>query len=105
MLNKLLLAAVIIIAALSRVLASDSLIYLETQMVAGYSSLQEKIIYYSMNQNMAMQKPSVGIDLIKKYSSDYGDWGTLAVQARVAYDYTYYNHLETEIFNAYFKKN
>ena len=101
MLNKLLLSAAILAAAASQVLASDSLLYLETQMVAGYSSLQQKMIYYSMNQQMAMQKPSVGIDYVKKYSSDYGDWGTLALQGRVAYDETYNSHVETQIYNAY----
>ena len=103
MLNRILLIIAVAFAACHVVPASDSLLFVEGQMVAGYSSAQNKLIYYSMSQEQAMQKPSVGIDYIKKYSSDYGDWGTLAFQARAAYDDTYNSHIETQIYNAYFK--
>jgi hypothetical protein len=103
MLNRIICVAAVMLATLSEVWASDSLLYIETQMVTGYSSLNNKLIYYSMDQEQAMQKPSVGIDYIKNYSSDYGDWGELAFQGRAAYDDTYNSHIETQIYNAFFK--
>jgi len=81
--------------------ASDSVLFLETQMVGGYSSLQNQTVYYSMDSNHALQKPSVGIDYFRKISSGSGEWGTLSFQGRVAHDDANDNHIETQIYNAY----
>jgi opacity protein-like surface antigen len=90
--------------------AADQLLYFEAQGIAGYSSLVEKPIYYSMNPDAEMQKPSLGFDYLKRFSGEFGDWATLAVQGRLALivrpeeeegeDQT---KLEPQIYNAYFK--
>src|SRR4030042_6517999 len=84
--------------------ASDYLLYFEAQGIAGYSSSIDRTIYYSMNPDAEMQRPSLGFDYIKRFSGESGDWATLAVQARLALvvdgdDYK----LEPQIYNAYFK--
>ncbi|MGD0627282.1 MAG: hypothetical protein ABSB32_21585 [Thermodesulfobacteriota bacterium] len=90
--------------------AADQLLYFEAQGIAGYSSLVKKPIYYSMNPDAEMQKPSLGFDYLKRFSGESGDWATLAVQGRLALivrpeeaegeDRT---KLEPQIYNAYFK--
>jgi hypothetical protein len=88
--------------------AADHLFYFEAQGIAGYSSQLEKPIYYSMNPDAEMQKPSLGFDYLKRFSGESGDWGTFALQGRLALtvngesganDYK----LEPQIYNAYFK--
>ena len=82
--------------------ASDTILSLESQMVAGYSSLQDKTIYYSIDPNHAEQKPSIGLNLTKRYTNSAGDWGGVSFQGRVAQDDANDNHIETQIFDAYF---
>ena len=86
----------------NRAYSSDSILFLEGQMVAGYSSLQDKIIYYSIDSDHAEQKPSLGINLSKRYTNSHGDWGGLSFQGRVAHDDANDSHTETQIFDAYF---
>ena len=84
--------------------ASDHLLYFEAQGIAGYSSELHKPIYYSMNPDAEMQKPSLGFDYIKRFSSESGDWGTLSVQGRLALTVNEGKYeLEPQIYNAYFK--
>ena len=64
--------------------AADHLLYFEAQGIAGYSSQARKPIYYSMNPDAEMQKPSVGFDYLKRFSGESGDWGTFALQGRLA---------------------
>ncbi|MFA5162178.1 MAG: hypothetical protein WC421_08015 [Elusimicrobiales bacterium] len=66
--------------------AQSRLLYLEAQAVAGYSPNTGKIVYYSMNENDAMQRPSLGADFVGKLSGGNGDWGTLALQPRIAWN-------------------
>jgi len=86
-------------------MASDYLFYFEGQGIAGYSSAQKKTIYYSMDPDAEMQKPSLGFDYIKRFSGETGDIATLAVQGRLALtvddndNYT----LEPQLYNAYLK--
>lgn len=84
--------------------ASDYLLYFEGQSVFGYSSAMKKAIYYSMNPDAEMQKPSLGLDYIKRFSGETVDVATLAVQGRLALTVdgdTY--KLEPQIYNAYLK--
>jgi hypothetical protein len=81
--------------------ASSSLLFLEMQAVAGYSSVENKIIYRSGHPQEPMQKNSAGFDLIKKFSSDSGDFLTAALQLRAAYDDK--NEAQIQIYNAYLK--
>src|SRR3990172_5848269 len=64
--------------------ASDHLLYFEAQGVAGYSSDKHRAIYYSMNPDAEMQKPSLGFDYIQRFSGESGDIATFALQARLA---------------------
>lgn len=88
--------------------AADHLLYFEAQGIAGYSSQLEKPIYYSMNPDAEMQKPSLGFDYLQRFSGESGDWGTFALQGRLALmergeegsnDFKF----EPQIYNAYFK--
>ena len=45
--------------------AADHLLYFEAQGIAGYSSELNKAIFYSMNPDAEMQKPSLGFDYIQ----------------------------------------
>ncbi|MBA4418297.1 MAG: hypothetical protein C0392_10370 [Syntrophus sp. (in: bacteria)] len=88
--------------------ASDQLLYFEAQGVGGYSSQLRKPIYYSMDPDAEMQKPSVGFDYIKRFSGDSGDWATFALQARAALTVNGIDGAngikwEPQVYNAYFK--
>jgi len=96
---------IFILLAVGRLAASSSLFYIEAQGVAGYSSGEKKAIFYSMHQDDAMQKPSIGIDYIQKFSAKSGDIASLAVQMRMAFDQTkkYNGYIEPQLYNAYLK--
>jgi len=83
--------------------ASQRLLYLEAQAVAGYSFHDNEVVWYSMDQMDAMQKPSIGFDFLHRLSGESGDWGLLAIQARLAYDSTYKYNIEPQLYNAYLK--
>jgi len=86
--------------------ATDHLLYFEAQGIAGYSSEINKAIFYSQNPDAEMQKPSVGFDYIKRFSGGSGDWGTFALQGRMALIVNSERHsltLEPQIYSAYFK--
>ncbi len=72
-------------------------------MVGGYSSLMDQEIYYSKSQEDVMQKPSIGADWVQKLSGETGDWGTLALQGRLAYDHEGHPTIEPQLYNAYFR--
>lgn len=81
--------------------AAESLLFLETQMVGGYSFGRHRAIYYSQSQDEAMQKPSVGFDWLQRLSTPVGDWGRVAVQGRLAWNKEGGNHFEGQLYNAY----
>ena len=83
--------------------ANQSLFYLEAQVVGGYLSVENGPIFYSMDQMDTMQKPSIGFDYIQKFSSASGDWGSMAIQARLAYDKDEKYYVEPQLYNAYVK--
>jgi hypothetical protein len=87
--------------------AADHLLYFEAQGIAGYSSEIRKGIFYSMNPDAEMQKPSLGFDYIKRFSGESGDWGTFAHQGRLALTVDWKNEdnlkLEPQLYNAYLK--
>ncbi len=86
----------------SSVQGAESLLYLESQGVGGYSSQGAKAIGYSLDPDDVMQKTSVGFDYLQRLSSDDGDWGVAALQARLAYDFT--GQVQPQVYNAYFKE-
>jgi hypothetical protein len=82
--------------------AENYLLFLEAQGVAGYSGQTDDIGYYSHMPEEVMQKPSVGVDFLKRFSGPYGDFGAFALQYRLAYD-DYDDNLESQVYNGYFK--
>lgn len=83
--------------------AAQSLLFLEAQGVAGYSSMEREGIWHSMSAAEPMQKSSLGFDWVRKFSGETGDAGTLAVQGRLAYDPDAPNRLEPQVYNAYYR--
>lgn len=83
--------------------AGESLLFLEAQGVAGYSSMSKSAVYHSMSAGEPMQKTSVGFDLLRKFSGSSGDTGTLALQGRLALDPDAPNRLEPQLYNAYYR--
>ena len=84
--------------------ASDSVLFLEGQMVGAYDSATDEAILYSHHVHDSMQKPSLGFDLVKRFSNESRDWGILAVQYRVAYQKDIKPRFASQLFNAYYKQ-
>ena len=82
--------------------ASNSLLYFEAQGVAGYSSHEGGAVYHSGHKHDAMQKNGIGFDYIRKFSTEYGDFGTGALQMRLIWD-NYHNKPQVQVYNAYFR--
>ncbi|MDI6740120.1 MAG: hypothetical protein QME74_07130 [Candidatus Edwardsbacteria bacterium] len=106
--DSCLIAMALLIAGYAQ--ASDRLLYAEAQVVASYSSFGHphpdylnEFGWYSMDQMDVMQKPSLGFDLVQRLSTETGDWGMFAVQARFAYDKTHNGYVEPQLYNAYLK--
>jgi len=83
--------------------AQSHLLYFELQGVAGYSTAEKKAIYHSLSADDIMQKTGIGFDYVLKLSGRSRDFGTLAIQARLAYDPASARKLEFQIYNAYVK--
>jgi hypothetical protein len=104
---KLLLMGLILLCLADISQADDHLLFFEAQGIAGYSSELHKGIFYSMNPDAEMQKPSVGFDYIQRFSGESGDVATFALQGRLALTVDAENgntkKLEPQIYNAYLK--
>jgi len=83
--------------------ASSQIVNVEYQAVGGYSTGRDKAIFYSMHQDDSMQKPSVGFDGIRRFSTSGGDIGLAAVQFRVAVNREGSRAIEPQLYNAYFR--
>jgi len=101
------LAAFVFFIASGPAFGKSYLLYLEAQGVAGYSSENDQVIYYSMNPMDVMQKPGVGLDYLQRFSGETGDWGSFALQMRLAYNEAYRqtgeNQFRLQLYNAFFK--
>jgi len=97
----------ILLVSSSPAFGKSYLLYLETQGVGGYSTEKDEAIYYSMNPLDVMQKPGVGVDYLQRFSSETGDWGSFALQMRLAYNEAYRatgeNEFRVQLYNAFFK--
>ena len=82
--------------------AADSLLYFEAQGIAGYSSMDDEAVYHSGHKHDTMQKNGIGIDYIRKFSGEYGDWGTGALQMRLVWNDAD-NEPQLQVYNAWFK--
>jgi hypothetical protein len=102
--KRLVFAAVVLIFfGAIPLLAQGTLFYLELQGVAAYSTAMKAVELYSQMPLDAMQKPSLGFDLVRRVSGKNRDFGVLAVQARLAYDQEGDHHVELQVYNAYFR--
>lgn len=100
-----LVALALLLSGSSRAHGDTSLLYFEAQGIGGYSSLQSKGIYYSMNPDAEMQKPGLGLDYLRRFSGETGDWGSLGFQGRWAVS-VYEDggkKAEPQVYNAWFK--
>jgi len=100
-------AILVLLVCASPAFGKSYLLYLEAQGVGGYSTAEDESIYYSMNRLDVMQKPSVGFDYLQRFSSETGDWGSFALQMRLAYNEAYRttgeDEFQPQIYNAFFK--
>ena len=100
-------AVLVLLIRVSPAFGKSYLLYLEAQGVGGYDTVEDGPIYYSMNPLDVMQKPSVGFDYLQRFSSETGDWGSFALQMRLAYNEAYRatgeDEFQAQIYNAFFK--
>lgn len=103
--TRILLAAVFLTSGPTHGLlrAQNTLFFLELQAVGAYSTRANGLQLFSLMPDDAMQKPSLGFDLVKRFSGKTRDIGVLAVQARLAYDQAGDHKLEPQLYNAYFR--
>jgi hypothetical protein len=83
--------------------AQKTLFFLEFQAVGTYETSANDFQLYSLMPDDAMQKPSLGFDLVRRFSGRSRDIGLLAVQARLAYDEEGRRRFEPQLYNAYFR--
>ncbi|MBW6513251.1 MAG: hypothetical protein K0B87_00625 [Candidatus Syntrophosphaera sp.] len=81
--------------------AQGRLLFAEAQAVGSWESPSNSFRPYSMHPDEAMQKPSLGFDLVQRLGGEGRDWGYLAVQARLAYDENRPSRLEPQLYNAF----
>jgi len=101
--RSLLAAALAIFFSAAPLLAQTTLLYFELQGLAAYSTAARAFQLYSLMAEETMQKPSFGLDLVKRFSGKTRDWGVLAVEARLAYDQEGDHRLEVQVYNAYLR--
>jgi hypothetical protein len=95
--------AALLFATASPLLATKALFYFEVQGIGGYSTGAGKAIFYSTAAMETMQKPSLGLDYVQRFSGAAGDIAVLSVQARLAWNAEGDKALEPQIYNAYLK--
>jgi hypothetical protein len=83
--------------------AQGTLLFFEAQAVGGYSTASSSYELFSLMPADVMQKPSVGFDLVQRFSGKSRDIGVLAVQARLAYAEEGEPKVEPQLYNAYFR--
>jgi hypothetical protein len=87
--------------------AGTRLFFIELVGVGGYSTAAKKLIMYSISQAEAMQKPSLGFDLVQRFSGRKGDVAVLALQGRLAWNAETeemgLKTVEPQLYNAYLK--
>jgi len=107
MYRVILVVIVVLLVTASPAFGKSYLLYLEAQGVGGYDTAEDGPIYYSMNPLDVMQKPSVGFDYLQRFSSETGDWGSFALQMRLAYNEAYRatgeDEFQVQVYNAFFK--
>jgi len=100
--SRLMVLAITAFFGVSAVNAGDSLLYFEAQGIAGYSSMDGAMAYHSGHKHDAMQKNGIGFDYIRKFSNEYGDFGSGALQMRLVWDDAD-DTPQVQAYNAYIK--
>ncbi len=105
--NRIGLAFFLVLLSAAPVLADSYLLYFEAQGVGGYSTEKDGPIYYSVDKADVMQKPGIGVDYVQRLSGETGDYATLALQLRLAYNQPYeeldQDQVQLQLYNAFFK--
>lgn len=79
-------------------------LFFEAQGIGGYSTARRSDIYYSMEPDAEMQKPAVGFDYLVRFSGKRGDWGSAALQGRLALVVDDgVERVEPQVYNAWIK--
>ena len=100
--NRIKVTLLLLVFISNNLYAKSDLLFLELEGVAGYSDQEKKAIYHSASKHDSMQKNSIGIDYIHKFSNEKGDYGTTALQFRLSYNDAE-KEFESHLYNAYFK--
>jgi len=83
--------------------ASTYLLFTEAQIAANWQETDDKWKLYSHHPHEVMQKPSLGFDYIQRLRDENGDFGIIAIQARLAYNQDVKPRFEPQLYNAYLK--
>ena len=98
------LSLFLLFTALAGVLyPANYLFFFEAQGIVGYSAAAKKMIFYSMSQMDAMQKPGLGFDYVQRFSGAGGDIATLALQGRLAVNAEGGETVEPQLYNAFLR--
>ena len=83
--------------------ATDQLLYLEAQGVAGYDFRDREAQYVSMNPQAEMQKPAIGFDYLQRFAGEEGDWGSAGLQVRLAVvaEQERFKTVQPQVYNAW----
>ncbi len=87
--------------------AGTRLLFIEFQSIGGYSTATKQVIAYSISQPEVMQKPSLGFDLVQRFSGKSGDVAIFALQGRIAWNARAkemgLKTFEPQLYNAYLR--
>jgi hypothetical protein len=101
--RRALVLVALLIASAGALRAQSTLLYVELQALGGYSTASKAVELFSLMPSDVMQKPSLGFDLVHRFSGRSRDVGVLALQARLAYDQDGPHKVEPQLYNAYFR--
>jgi hypothetical protein len=102
--KRALIGAIIVVCCSIPSFADSYLLYKEAQFVFGSDLKSATGIYYSQSQDDVMQKPSVGLDYIYKFSDETGDKAAVYAQGRFAWnELDNKRKIEPQLYNAYIK--
>ena len=81
---------------------SNNLLFFEMQGITSYRQQEKEIVWYSHHPHETMQKPSFGLDYLRRFRTAGQDRGYLAIQARLAFDEHEEFKFEPQLYNAYY---
>ncbi len=95
--------ALIVLLAAVPAGATATLLYVEAQMAGGYDFTGRRAMFYSMDRDAPMQKPSLGFDYLQRFPGPSGDVAVAALQVRLAFnrDLRRDAYIEPQVYNAW----